>query len=195
MVMTPVEIAIPLAEQKKGPKIAELQAMTPVERRAYTTPQKEMSMALRIAVASSESWEEADAAVRAELEQHPEVPDYRTEQTAAILMLNHHLLDAPQSAARQEAIGFYTTHLLENENAGASLINRSLDALAGHWDEAQIATAAETALANVQRPLQRKMDCAGCSVEQLLERSSAQGEERVEVGFDAIRALLDKASK
>lgn len=192
-VMEPVQVAIPLAEQKKGPTVAELQAMTPAERKAHIKPRREMSAAIRSAVASSESWEEIDAVVRAEMERHPEVPNYVTEQTAAVLMLDHHLLDAPSSVARQEAIAFYTAHLLGNESTNAHLINRSLDALAGSWSEARIAAAAETALTNVQRHLQRMMDCADCSVEQLLDRSAnREGERRDDLG--AIRSLLDKTS-
>jgi hypothetical protein len=194
IVMSPIRIAVPLSEQKKGLSLEELRAMTPDEARASLRHRREMSTAIRVAVASSESWEEADAAVRAEMERHPNVPDYITEQTAALLMLDHHLLGAPASAASREAIGFYTTHLLENESPNAHLLDRSLDALAGHWEEARIAAAAETALAGAQRYLQGTTDWAGCSIEEILDRSSDEGA-RHGGDLGALRTLLDKASK
>ena len=96
----------------------------------------------RAAVAKPDRWEEADRAIRALLAEESELPQYQREQIAAQVMLRQWFLEGETTAEEQEALGYYTALLVDNNNPQARMIEDALVRLEGYWDDERIALAA-----------------------------------------------------
>ena len=96
----------------------------------------------RAAVVSADNWQDADGAVRKLLAEKSEVPQYIREQTAAQVMLRKWFSEGETTTEQQEALGYYTSLLIDNNNPQARTVEDALVRLEGYWDDQQIAEAA-----------------------------------------------------
>ena len=120
---------------------------------------------LRYYLAQTDDWREADAIVQSILARHRDVPAAYGEQTAAVLMLQAHLVPGEEhSPDRVAAIGRYTEMLLRHQSPSAMLIDQALDALEGYWSSERIAAAARRTYAIAESYVERQAGCEGCGL-------------------------------
>ena len=165
--LPPTRLDYPEGEAHGGLSVRQLRNPNGEETMAYMKAAHEMELAIRVAVVTSKTWQEADRKVRAELDRHPGIPQFHAEQVAAQVILRGRLLTEPVTQETQRAIGYWTSVLVDNDVSFVEVMSPSLDALTGYWDGAKIAAAARQTLENAEPGMQRGLDCAGCTVEEM----------------------------
>ena len=112
-------------------------------------------------------WKEADIAVRRLLKEYStHRMRQQIEQLAAHKMLTYWLLEEEQNQEQLlEALGFYTSLLIDNRNPDASIILPALQELDGYWQATQIASKAQEAHSLATAWLKRNPceECLGTS--------------------------------
>ena len=107
------------------------------------------------AVQSSDDWKAADRELRAFVEDvhsDPTVQSRRETVVGSSFPPGHLINDSPITPARQEAIAYYATLVIENRDVQRTAsLGPSLDRLEGHWSEAKLAEAREIVAAAQRR--------------------------------------------
>lgn len=169
-VPVPISSAMVVGQAPAHVAPARVTDMSQEELEMYFGTMNQLREDVNRAVMSPGSWETSDTAVRALLDDYPELPQYVVDQMAATLILEERLLKHDPSPAVQEAVGHYTRLLIASESPDAVLLERSLRALDGAWPPAEVQAAAADAAEASARFVGRRTDCDGCSVEDLLAR-------------------------
>lgn len=137
---------------------------------------------------SAGSWQDAHRELVRLFRSNPGAATSPARQVIAARMIEERLLPAPKSAAKQEALSFYTTVLLEAGNPDASILLPALQALKEHWPEARIEeavaatrTRARAYLDRHQSLLDRVAGCAHCSAQKRAAFKAPEGAEAAQV--------------
>ncbi|PAP74250.1 hypothetical protein B1759_19085 [Rubrivirga sp. SAORIC476] len=154
----------------EGESPPDIGAMTDEQRDAFGDAMVQMRIDIGRAMATPGGWTEADAQLRPLLDDYPVLPAYQVRQTAGSIMLNTYLLGDEVDDAKADALGFYTTLLVESGSPNAPLIERALAGLRGHWSDGEIAEAATATIAAGERYVATTADCADCSATEALRR-------------------------
>lgn len=134
------------------------------EKRLVRTKQTlDTKMALSELVASTDQWEIAHKMMVKELARPSEVPQYKREQIAALLMLQTHLKLEKLPEGAMDAVGFYTELLTKNHSPEAPLITTALAKMKGHWNEEELSNAAIDAKKGVAQFLYKRYNCEACN--------------------------------
>lgn len=100
-------------------------------------------------VHAAPTWSEADQIIRSRLSESSSVPQPLREQQAAHAMLHNHfgaLKNKAPSEKELNALGYYTTLLVDNRSPESWLIHPALDLLSGHWPDERMLAAIDTTL-------------------------------------------------
>lgn len=95
------------------------------------------------------TWSEADQIIRSRLSESSSVPQPLREQVAAHSMFQYHfgaLKNKAPSEKQLDALGYYTTLLVDNRSPESWLIQPALDLLSGHWPDERMLAAIDTTL-------------------------------------------------
>jgi hypothetical protein len=101
------------------------------------------------AVHAASTWSEADQIIRSRLSESSSVPQPLREQLAAHAVFRNHfgaLKNKTPSEKELDALGYYTTLLVDNRSPDSWLIQPALNLLSGHWPEERIIAAIDTTL-------------------------------------------------
>jgi len=100
-------------------------------------------------VHAAPTWSEADQIIRGRLSESSSVPQPLREQQAARAMFHNHfgaLKNKTPSKKELDALGYYTTLLVDNRSPESWLIQPALDLLVGHWPDERMLAAIDTTL-------------------------------------------------
>lgn len=100
-------------------------------------------------VHAARSWSRADQVVRSRLSESSSVPRPLREQLAARALFGTHfgsLKNKTPSESELDALGYYTTLLVDNRSPESWLVQPALDILSGHWSDQRILAAIDTTL-------------------------------------------------
>ena len=100
-------------------------------------------------VHAARSWSRADQVVRSRLSESSSVPRPLREQNAAHAMFRNHfgaLKNKMPSEKELDALGHYTTLLVNNRSPESWLVQPALDILSGHWSDQRMLAAIDTTL-------------------------------------------------
>ncbi len=100
-------------------------------------------------VHAAPSWSEADQVVRSRLSDSSSVPQPLREQNAAHAMFRNHfgaLKNKTPSEKELDALGYYTTLLVNNRSPESWLVQPALSVLSGHWPDQRMLAAIDTTL-------------------------------------------------
>ena len=100
-------------------------------------------------VHAAPTWSEADQIIRSRLSESSSVPRPLREQQAAHAMFQYHfgaLKNKAPSEKELDALGHYTTLLVDNRSPESWLIHPALDLLSEHWPDERMLAAVDTTL-------------------------------------------------
>ena len=183
----------------EGATAPDFDSMTEEEANAHAMASIDAYRSIQQIIAEAESWQDADAAIRAEMGAHPLAPTYEVEQMAAMFMLRQHLVPALSAPTNEvlDATGFYTDVLIRNESPDASLMERTLTALEGHWSPDRVHESAGRAAASAERWALERANCESCSLEEAVARLDSGSRNPAnaipEQTLSSIRALREMA--
>ena len=152
-----------------------IQAMTEDERNAYGKAKIDEQITLTQGIAEAPDWQTADTFVKAELAREAVTPSHVRNLMASVSMINQHLLSAPETPERQEALIYYADMAANAGSANANVIDHVLLALG---DQAPVEKTREIAgrtLETVDRVLSRTTDCGDCTITEKATRADGQG--------------------
>ena len=100
-------------------------------------------------VHAAPSWSEADQVARSRLSESSSVPQPLREQLAARALFGNHfgsLKNKPPLEKELDALGYYTSLLVDNRSPESWLVQPALNILSGHWSDQRMLAAIDTTL-------------------------------------------------
>lgn len=176
--------------------IPDYASMTEDERAEHGDARISYMFALQDASRES-TWEDADRAVRAAIDEHPAVPAYVREQFAASTILRSHFLRGELAPRKAEVMGSYAELLFRNQSPDIVLAEEVLARLTPYWDDTRLAAARQRAIDGGERYLARELACDGCALDDLLQRveRTADGRTRPERAAASLVRLKERTAE
>jgi len=140
-------------------------------------------------------WQELDAEVRRLLREKSDSPYIASFREIAANRVLEVLLAAEPSPKRAEAIGHYTSMLVEVGHTDAAVLAPALEALQGHWSDARLASSVDDVLTAT------KSECTDCGSgpdlpdqkqQEKMEAAIAKSQARSETAVKTLRNLRDR---